>query len=184
MKLETLSLLRDASHIRRFHTVKTVINPETVGHHTFGVMAILFFLYDEPPVSLLKYAMFHDAAEVATGDVPATAKWNFPELAKALKDAEAVVEKRYETPELDKAHQDGFKFADMMDLCFKCMEEISTGNVNFIPILERGINYCVSLYKTSKEVKNLPAAGQLIAMLVNSPFFPFEEINDGKATKH
>jgi len=184
MKLDTFGLLRDAAHIKRFHTVRTVVNPETVGHHTFGVMTILFFMYDEPPMALLKYALFHDAAEMATGDVPATAKWNFPKLAEALKDAEGTVEAHYEFPGLAKIYQDEFKFADMMDLCFKCMEEISVGNVNFIPILERGINFCAELYKNSKEVKKLPAAGQLIAMLVGSPFFPFEEFQDGKATKH
>lgn len=182
MKPDQFGLLRDALHIKRWHTVRTVVNPETVGHHTAGVMSVLFFMYDEPPVTLLKYALFHDAAEMATGDIPATAKWNFPELAKALKDAEDTIDKHYELPNLPKIYQDEFKFADMMDLCFKAMEEISVGNVNFIPILERGINYCAELYKNSSQVKKLPAAGQLIAMIVGSPFFPFDEAERGKTT--
>ena len=184
MKLEAFTLLRDALHIKRFHTVRTVQNPETVGHHTAGVMSILFFLYDEPPASLVKYALFHDAHEMATGDIPATAKWNFPELAEQVRNAEQFIDNHYELPTCPKAYQDVFKFADMMDLCFKCLEEISTGNLNFVPILQRGINFCIELHKDKRDVQKLPGTAELIAMILGSPFFPFNEVADEHSTKH
>jgi 5'-deoxynucleotidase YfbR-like HD superfamily hydrolase len=84
--------LREAFMVRRYHTTGHVSRDETVGHHTANVMAILFYLYDDgPPLLLLKAALHHDATELATGDIPATAKWAHPGLAEALLKAEKEV---------------------------------------------------------------------------------------------
>jgi 5'-deoxynucleotidase YfbR-like HD superfamily hydrolase len=85
MNLKLFNLARSANGVRRYHTVTNVITPETVGHHTSGVIGILFCIYDqEPSLRLIEAALYHDTPEYITGDTPATAKWDFPDLNLAL----------------------------------------------------------------------------------------------------
>lgn len=148
MNKASISYLREAFSVKRYHTVMHVAMPETVGHHTCQVLAMLFYLFDDhPPLYLVRHALHHDAAELVTGDIPATAKWKFPAIAKAVEEAEDEVAQNVglETCELDPQHRALLKFADMMDLCFKAVEELSVGNDAFQGILANGLSFIGAL---------------------------------------
>ncbi len=154
--ISTIQRYRNGNRVKRFHTVDTLVG-ETVGHHSAN-MAILCVLLseDKPSVALLMAALTHDMAEQFTGDIPATAKW----ASDPLKEALDAMERRFDrywfnssplTPRECKV----LKQADMLDLCFKALEEINMGNNQFRPILARGIDYL----RTNEP---LPATKQLL----------------------
>lgn len=181
--------IRQAFLVKRYHTCGHVAMPESVGHHTANVVAILFFLFDDsPPLYLIRHALHHDVPELVTGDIPATTKWQNTELKALLDKMEGDVATHHglETSAIDPLHMDLLKFADMMDLCFKGIEEMTTGNDTFIPIVGRGINYCVNLLTTS--LKDHTAAHQLWAIFKNNRFINIEEFivdfNPEGFTKH
>ena len=132
---------RNGNKVQRFHTVNSFVT-ETVGHHSAN-MAILCVILSEykPSASLLLAALTHDLAEQFTGDVPATAKWDSPDLVKALKSMEKKYERTWHSAPLTDYERRVLKQADMLDLCFKSLEEVRMGNPDFKPILRRGIEW-------------------------------------------
>ncbi len=140
--LSTIKRYRDGNRVKRYHTVDTVVG-ETVGHHSAN-MAILCVLLSEekPSAALLMAALTHDMAEQFTGDIPTTAKWESKELKEALASMEARFDRYWfnSTP-LAPRELKVLKQADILDLCFKAVEEINMGNNQFRPILARGLDY-------------------------------------------
>ena len=90
-------------------------------------------------------ALYHDASEILTGDMPTPIKYDNPAIRKAYKDVEAVAERKLldmvpvelqqvyepiltgpggETEQLVKA-------ADKLSAYIKCVEELKAGNLEF-----------------------------------------------------
>ena len=89
-------------------------------------------------------ALYHDASEILTGDMPTPIKYDNPAIRKAYKDVEAVAEEKLlhmlpqefrplyppvlrpdaETEQLVKA-------ADKLSAHIKCLEELKAGNLEF-----------------------------------------------------
>lgn len=188
-KMADYGFLREAFMVKRYHTTMNVNMPERVGHHTANVIAILFFLFeDHPPLYLVRHALHHDAPELVTGDLPAPTKWRHPNLAKAAEQVERAVvdDMGLESGELDPLHRDLLKYADMMDLCFKSVEEMATGNDCFMPILVNGLVYCKGLLEGSLK-EHVPAQA-LYVLLESNRYINIKEVyNDREtttATKH
>jgi 5'-deoxynucleotidase len=92
-------------------------------------------------------ALYHDAGEVLTGDLPAPVKYFNPEIKNAYKEIEAAAARRLLNmiPEPLKADYQGLFFAEDADreprelvkaadkLCayLKCLEEVGAGNQEF-----------------------------------------------------
>lgn len=147
-KLERVSYIREAFMVRRYHTVPHVAIEDTVGNHTANVISFLFFLFDEnPPLYLIRAALHHDVPEVSTGDIPAPVKWANPKLAEELQKIEKamVVKLGLEGDVADPLHLALLKYADMMDLCFKAIEEMAAGNEVFQPIASNGLSAILNL---------------------------------------
>jgi len=134
--------LRIGGRVKRWHTIQT-LKEETVAQHTYGVIAMLVDLCNgKPSNKLLMAALFHDIAEQYTGDIPATTKWNYPEIATAVKNAELDIETRMGAVlELTTEEIHLLKAADMLDLCWFCLEERALGNKNVVEVFERGLDY-------------------------------------------
>lgn len=149
MNLKLLTLARSANGVKRYHTVTNVLTPETVGHHTCGVIGILFAVYDQkPPLRLIEAALYHDTPEYITGDTPATAKWDFPAISDALTDAEAEVTGSVGyLITLSPTELMALKFADTMDLVMKCRMEAKLGNPEMHAIMLNGIQFMGNLIR-------------------------------------
>jgi hypothetical protein len=84
-------------------------------------------------------------------------------------------------------HQALLKYADMMDLCFKCAEEMAQGNESVIQILFNGLVFSRRLL--ANELKEHRAAHELYQLLRSNRFINIDNIYDGEslepnATQH
>jgi 5'-deoxynucleotidase YfbR-like HD superfamily hydrolase len=173
--LNTLLQSRDGFYVKRFHTVNLNI-PETVGHHTCNVIAILFYLYDnKPPLEVIHIALHHDVPELILGDIPATAKWGHPRLQEAFSEAEKLVAENMGLANYQLKEADAWiiKYADVMDLCFKSIEELATGNAPFANILTNGLKFCASLVEGP--LRDHERSKELFDILFTHPFVRVEK---------
>ncbi|MCQ2420725.1 MAG: 5'-deoxynucleotidase [Clostridia bacterium] len=90
-------------------------------------------------------ALFHDASEILTGDLPTPIKYYNPEIKKAYKQIEAVscqkllamlpseLQKSYEPLLMESDPQVAVivKAADKLSAYIKCVEELKAGNLEF-----------------------------------------------------
>ena len=90
-------------------------------------------------------ALYHDASEILTGDMPTPIKYDNPAIRKAYKDVEAVAEQKLLAmlpTELQHAYapiitgsggeiEELVKAADKLSAYIKCVEELKAGNNEF-----------------------------------------------------
>ena len=81
--------------------------------------------------------MAHDDDERITGDIPATAKWEYPALKEALSVIEEDVQEKFS---LTNQEMGILKVCDMIELVEFCLDEIALGNVKMKSIAETGID--------------------------------------------
>ena len=100
---------------------------------------------DLDPNGVAAAALFHDAPEIITGDMPTPIKYFNPELKTAYKEVEAVAQDKLLSmlpPELvpayeplvresDKTVRAYVKAADKLAAWLKCQEELKAGNTEF-----------------------------------------------------
>ena len=90
-------------------------------------------------------ALYHDASEILTGDMPTPIKYDNPAIQSAYQQIEAVAEQKLLSmlpEELRPAYEDAItipdpevkalvKAADKLDAYLKCVEELKAGNAEF-----------------------------------------------------
>ena len=90
-------------------------------------------------------ALYHDASEILTGDMPTPIKYDNPAIKKAYKDVEAVAERKLlgllpeELQDIyapiltvrDREIESLVKAADKLSAYIKCVEELKAGNNEF-----------------------------------------------------
>ena len=90
-------------------------------------------------------ALYHDASEILTGDMPTPIKYDNPAIRKAYKDVEAVAERKLldmVPEELQRVYEPVLtgpggdierivKAADKLSAYIKCVEELKAGNLEF-----------------------------------------------------
>jgi 5'-deoxynucleotidase len=131
-------------------------HPENIQEHSLRVALIAHALAiirnrvfggQVDPERTAALALYHDATEVLTGDLPAPIKYFNPEIQRASKNVEAAAAQRlfemlppelredYEafffSPEADRELQGLVKAADKLCAYMKCLEELSAGNREF-----------------------------------------------------
>lgn len=148
--------------IRRFHSWPT-IGQETVAEHSYYVCMLVLALTDGKASSnLLKAALFHDLAEQATGDIPATTKWANPLLKANLDAIEEIFEAKWNIaialPEDDKLV---LKWSDMLALLFYCKQQRDLGNRGMNVVFTRGVDYLNNL-------KQLESGKKVLTYLIES----------------
>jgi 5'-deoxynucleotidase YfbR-like HD superfamily hydrolase len=92
-------------------------------------------------------ALSHDAAELATGDIPATTKWAHLGLGIELSSIEGKWERSHGI-EIGHSLEEAklLKTADMLELCFFARDQLMLGNKNAQRLLLRGILFIRGLY--------------------------------------
>ncbi len=128
--LERITAIRDAGAVRRFHILRTNAQ-QTVAEHSYGVAVLVCELQPTASTNLLRAALFHDTHERATGDMPSTAKWAFPELAKAMHSAESRWNAEngfnYECTLTDE-EKEILHYCDYLELLLWSLEQFNMGN--------------------------------------------------------
>lgn len=145
-----------AGRITRYHT-EPMITRQDVGNHTYGLMHIILAIEPDASADLFVAALEHDVPELATGDVPAPAKWYNPDLDKALRSAEQKFIDEYDvrTPALNAYEYDVLKVADMAELVLHMVHEYSLGNRNAKKICIRGMHYLQDNYGHHDGIDNI-----------------------------
>ena len=128
--------------------------PENVQEHSHQVAVLahaLALIRNEKfagrvdPGLVAAAALYHDASEILTGDMPTPIKYDNPAIRTAYKDVEAVAEGkllRMLPPELQAAYAPVLtavdpeverlvKAADKLSAHIKCLEELKAGNAEF-----------------------------------------------------
>ena len=114
--------------------------------HALGVIRREIFHQDCDPEHLAVLALFHDASEILTGDLPTPIKYHDPAIRTAYKAVERAAEERLLVmlPEpLREAYRPALqpgseederlvKAADKLSALVKCIEERKTGNREFL----------------------------------------------------
>ena len=97
------------------------------------------------PGAVAAAALYHDASEILTGDMPTPIKYDNPAIQSAYKDVEAVAERKLlnmlpqelrgaYAPVLTDVDQEAerlVKAADKLSAYIKCVEELKAGNTEF-----------------------------------------------------
>ena len=108
-----------------------------MGAHSYAVSILIDQLWPDSSKQLIMAALYHDVPEIILGDIPATAKWDYPELHKAFEKAERkVMEDLGLNFVLTADEKNRLKMADMLELVMYChrhkMEVIRNSGVNYL----------------------------------------------------
>ena len=131
--------------------------PENIQEHSLRVAMIAHALAiirnrvfggNVNPERTAVLALYHDASEVLTGDLPAPIKYFNPEIKAAYKAIEAAAARKlfhmvpdalktdyqalFLAEDADRAHHDLVTAADKLCAYLKCLEEIGAGNQEFV----------------------------------------------------
>ena len=130
-----------AGRVVRYHAAP-VDRKQTVAEHTWGVLAILYEITDPSP-ALIEAAIFHDIAEVYTGDVPAPVKKASKQVKQIFDDLEedALAEMEVSLPKLTREEQRYLKIADCLEGLHYCNSRIQAGDLGAVPVRDRYIVY-------------------------------------------
>jgi|TARA_R100001443_G_C3298773_1_gene164713 5'-deoxynucleotidase YfbR-like HD superfamily hydrolase len=162
ISLESYLLMRklhkrlQGGHVSRYHTRPEVGNNQDVASHSWRALVILTTLWPDISKEAILWVIYHDVAEAELGDLPATTKWNYPEIATLYKKAEQKYEKRLDLPlneNLTKSDQRKIKISDMLELVFHCKRQTQMGNTLALPIYLRGIDYLKDNFEKFPEYK-------------------------------
>lgn len=128
--------------------------PENVQEHSHQVAVLahaLAVIRNEKfggrldPGAVAVAALYHDASEILTGDMPTPIKYDNPDIQTAYKAVEAVAEQKLLSmlpPDLRPAYDEAItipdphvrdlvKAADKLSAYLKCVEELKAGNLEF-----------------------------------------------------
>ena len=173
MKSNYYAMLFRMKYINRWALMRN-LRPETLSQHTLetafiahglAIIAKRRFSEDINPDAVAVAAMFHDTAEVITGDLPTPVKYYNDEIKSAYKSIEAAAgNKLLELiPEdlrddflpchcPDELTEKYVKAADKFSALIKCREEIALGNKEFekaakhVKCKTQGVNSYLAYY--------------------------------------
>jgi len=153
MKSHFFAYLSRMRFIQRWALMRNTA-PENVQEHSHQVAALAHALAvirrtrfggTIDPGQVAVAALYHDASEILTGDMPTPIKYDNPAIRAAYKDIEAVAEQKllHMLPEelqgayapyltqLDPEVEQLVKAADKLSAHIKCVEELKAGNLEF-----------------------------------------------------
>lgn len=142
-------------YIERWSLMRNV-HKENVAEHSFHVCLLTHALctigntvYGKqlPTETIVTEALFHDTAEVFTGDIPTPVKHHNPNILRNFREIEQIAAERLanmvpgelqpvyrplvEAKKLPPEHSRYIKAADLLDAYLKCVLELSAGNREF-----------------------------------------------------
>ena len=157
-KLEFYELIQKrlrGGDVLRYHTRPEVADEQDVAAHSWRTLVLLTTLWPDASKNTILFVLYHDVAELEIGDVPATTKWKYKDLAKTL----TVIENDYEDllclpvkyTDLSEEEQQRVKIVDILELVFHCHKQMQKGNSLASDIFYRGIDFLYSNFKYNKD---------------------------------
>jgi 5'-deoxynucleotidase YfbR-like HD superfamily hydrolase len=130
---------RLAGLVKRYHTWP-VLQPQTVAEHTWQVLRIWYSIWGAPSREVFSVLLWHDAGEVANGDLPFPAKSENPALKEIMDGLEhhALIRMgggRVLPPDLSPKQNLAIKVCDLIEMLEYGMHERRLGNVYAEPIV-------------------------------------------------
>lgn len=153
MESSFFALMARARYIRRWGLMRNTVE-ESISEHSFMTALLAHSLAvirrdvfggEADPERCAAFALFHDASEIITGDLPTPVKYANPEILDAYKKIEGLASERLGAmlpEELRAAYAGVFgegpegvrelvKAADKLSAYIKCVEELTAGNGEF-----------------------------------------------------
>lgn len=151
--------------------------------HALAVIQNRYFGGQVDPGTVAVAALYHDATEILTGDMPTPIKYDNPDIQTAYKQVEAVAEKKLLSmlpPDLRGDFEDAVtipdpevyalvKAADKLSAYLKCVEELKAGNTEFKKAKEQ--TYAALCQNTS------PALGYFMDHFLEGFELTLDELN-------
>lgn len=154
MKDKFFSLIARLRHIDRWSLMRNTRKENVAEHsyitavvaHALCVIENELFGGELNPEKATVFALYHDSAEVFTGDLPTPVKYHSEEIRAAYKAIEEKAEKKLleflpnelkeafaktVSPEKSEPEYKFVKYADKLAALIKCNEELSAGNAEF-----------------------------------------------------
>jgi 5'-deoxynucleotidase len=180
--IDRWSLMRNSSH----ENVQEHSHMVAVLAHALAVIGREVYGRDVDPGRAAAAALFHDASEIFTGDMPTPVKYHNPEIITAYKKVEALAsDKLLATlpPELQGAYaplltpEAGYaasliKAADKLAAYIKCLEELKTGNNEFRSAAGQTLDKLMSL--------DMPEVGYFMEHFIESFGLTLDELSAGQ----
>ena len=155
--MKTLLTAWDAQFLTRYHTAPMQMERQTVGAHSYAVSILIDQLWPDSSKQLIMAALYHDVPEIILGDIPATAKWDYPELHQAFERAEKKVMNDLGLNfVLTAEEKNRLKMADMLELVMYCHRH------DMKLILHCGLNY---LYKHYGQMQDFEKVEEVLIHL-------------------
>ena len=138
MQYKFFALISRMRYIARWGLMRNTFQENIQEHsHMVAVLAHALALIERDilggtadPDRCATAALFHDASEILTGDLPTPIKYFNPEIKKAYKQVEAVSCEKL-LFESDETVSVIVKAADKLSAYLKCVEELKAGNTEF-----------------------------------------------------
>lgn len=121
------TLYRDAADVDRYHTKRT-LRRQTVGQHSFNMIMLIQQVAPGCRKEVLLAAMHHDLPELKTGDIPGPIKRVHPQLGPLMDEIESGLYPLFRDWGLTHEEETLLKWADRMEGCLWCLEEVRMGN--------------------------------------------------------
>ncbi len=193
MKSHFFAYMSKMKYIKRWGIMRNTVEENIQEHslqaamiaHALALIKNRMFGGNVNPERVMALAVYHEAGEVITGDLPTPIKYFNPEINKEYKKIEAIAEDAlwhmlpdelqydYEVLIKDQAqeaeHYQLVKAADKICAYIKCIEEIGTGNDGFKKARQ-------TLEKTIKSLK-MPEVDYFMATFIDSFSLTLDELN-------
>ena len=175
MKTEThewLNMTRLAGKIQRIHVYPTNTT-DYISRHSNNVAIICYWLSPNSCDSeILLAALFHDLSEFETGDIPANAKWEHPELKEILLKITNKFEDEWELKiEISDNQKVILKLADSLEFLLTSIEELEHGNRHMLEPLRR------SFYSIGEQAKRYEGTMMQPAFEKAANFLVYREVS-------
>ena len=157
------NFMRRAGNVKRFHT-HSIIGENTVAHHSWGVVVLLLELVEKPSLDHVRAAIYHDAFEVETGDIPWTAKQRNPTIKLVADSMESDVALEIDVMwNLHPWEEHSLKFCDMLDLMWFCLSQRKLGSANVDDVFENGRRFLLGHLQEFKDYEELSGSRLVVA---------------------
>lgn len=135
--LERLLAARTGGIVERCHGILHK-GSYSVASHTWGMLALLYLLFENDFARLAPYAMFHDVPEAWVGDIPAPVK----KYSRAVKQGAELMERaifdRLQLPnyaDLNPEDKRKLRACDSLELYLWAKEEVGGGNMHALCVV-------------------------------------------------